>query len=302
MPMLAKIFDKPSAVALGSFDGLHKGHTAVINSSLSFAARGLIPCVLLFDKHPQQVLTGKAPAEILSPSLKEKELEKMGVCHFTVAFEEVRNLTAREFVEEILIKKLDAKAICCGYDYRFGHDGAGDAELLKELCAEFHLELKVTAAVNYKGEPVSSTRIRAAVEAGDIETANEMLGRAFSYDFKVIGGKRLGRRLGTPTINQHFPEGFVVPKYGVYISKAYVDGFWHAAVTDIGFRPTFESNTLRSETCILGFSGDLYGKNVEVGLLKYLRPEQKFSSLNELSNQIKLDSQKAAEYFGAMKK
>jgi len=302
LSMLATIFDKPSAVALGSFDGLHKGHTAVINSSLSFAARGLIPCVLLFDKHPQQILTGKAPAEILPVSLKINELEKMGVRHFMVSFEEVRNLTAREFVEEILIKKLDAKAVCCGYDYRFGHDGKGDAELLKELCAEFHLELKVTAAVNYKGEPVSSTRIRAAIEAGDIETANEMLGRAFSYNFEVVSGKRLGRRLGTPTINQQFPEGFVVPKYGVYISKAFVKDKWHVAVTDIGFRPTFESNTLRSETCILDFSGNLYGKNVEVGLLKYLRPEQKFTTLDGLSNQIKQDSLKAAEYFGNTEK
>jgi len=253
--MLAKIFDNPRRLRSAASTGCTKGHTAVINSSLSYAARGLIPCVLLFDKHPQQVLTGKTPAEILSPSLKEKELEKMGVCHFTVAFEEVRNLTAREFVEEILIKKLDAKAICCGYDYRFGHDGAGDAELLKELCAEFHLELKVTAAVNYKGEPVSSTRIRAAVEAGDIETANEMLGRAFSYDFKVIGGKRLGRRLGTPTINQHFPEGFVVPNTGVYISKAYVDGFWHAAVDGYRLPPHFRIEHAEKRNLHTGFFG-----------------------------------------------
>ncbi len=298
--MLSTIFDKPSAVALGTFDGLHKGHTAVINSTLSFAAAGgLIPCVLLFDNHPQLILTGKAPAEILPASLRIKELEKMGVRHFTVSFEEVQGLTAGEFVAEILINKLNAKAVCCGYDYRFGHDGAGDVELLKELCAKFQLELKINEAVNYKGEPVSSTRIRTAIESGDIEGANAMLGRTFSYDFEVVGGKKLGRQLGVPTINQGFPGGFVIPKHGVYVSQAVVDGCCHAAVTDIGCRPTFNECTLRSETCISEFSGDLYGQHIEVGLLKYLRPEEKFTTPQELREQITRDIQSAKEYFTA---
>ena len=295
--MLSTIFDKPSAVALGTFDGLHKGHTAVINSALAFKAQGLVPCVLLFDKHPQLVLTGKAPVEILPESLRFKELDKMGVRHFTVSFEEVRNLTATEFLEEILIKRLDAKAVCCGYDYRFGHDGAGDAVLLKTLCEERNLACKVTQAINFEGLPISSTRIRAAVENADLAAANAMLGRAFSYDFEVVGGKKLGRQLGIPTINQNFPDGFVIPKYGVYISGAVVDGIRYAAVTDIGFRPTFNESTLRSETCITDFSGDLYGRRVEVGLMKYLRAEQKFDSPQALSEQIRCDMQAAKAYF-----
>ena len=299
--MLSTIFDKPSAMALGTFDGLHKGHTAVISRAAEFRAQGLEPCVLLFDRHPQQILTGKAPAEILPASLRIKELEKMGVRHFTVSFEEVRSLSAREFVEEILMKKLDAKAVCCGYDYRFGHDGAGDAALLKKLGKELGLAVKVVSAVKYEGEPVSSTRIRTAVESGDIEAANAMLGRAFSYNFEVIGGKKLGRLLGVPTINQSFPEGFVIPKYGVYVSRAFADGCWHAAVTDIGFRPTFNESILRSETCISDFSGDLYGQHIEVGLLKYLRPEEKFASPQALRGQITRDIQSAKEYFAAHK-
>jgi riboflavin kinase / FMN adenylyltransferase len=294
--MLSTIFDKPSAVALGTFDGLHIGHMAVINAAVSYGAQGLEPCVLLFDKHPQQVLTGKAPAEILPASLREKELEKSGVRHFTVAFEDVRNLTAREFVEEVLMKRMNAKAVCCGYDYRFGHDGIGDAALLGELCGAFGLRFQVVPAVHFNGEPVSSTRIRAAVENGELDAANAMLGRAFSYNFEVVGGKKLGRLIGIPTINQHFPEGFVIPQYGVYISKAFVNGNWHCAVTDIGFRPTFNEMTLRSETCISNFKGDLYGQHVEVGLLKYLRSEQKFDSTDELSRQIKLDMQQAQMY------
>ena len=127
-----------------------------------------------------------------------------------------------------------------------------------------------------------------------------MLGRTFSYDFKVIGGKKLGRKLGSPTMNQNFTDGFVIPKYGVYISKAFVDGFWHSAVTNIGVCPTFGIDALRSETCISDFSGNLYGKHIEVGLIKFLRDEQKFASAEDLGKQMKIDIQKSKEYFTAM--
>lgn len=294
--MLSTIFDKPSAVALGTFDGLHKGHKAVINSALALKAQGLTPCVLLFDKHPQQVLTGKAPVAILSETLRVKELDEMGVCHFVISFEEVRNLTSTAFLEEILVKRLKAKAVCCGYDYRFGHDGA-DAVQLKALCEERALECKVTHAVKFEGLPISSTRIRTAIENGELEAANAMLGRAFAYDFEVVGGKKLGRKLGIPTINQNFPEGFVIPKYGVYVSQAIVDGTRHVSVTDIGFRPTFNGGALRSETSIVDFSGDLYGCRIEVGLMKYLRAEQKFDTPHALVEQIKCDIKNAREYF-----
>ncbi|HZK39604.1 MAG TPA: bifunctional riboflavin kinase/FAD synthetase [Clostridia bacterium] len=294
--MLSTIFDKPSAVALGTFDGLHKGHTAVIDSALAFKAQGLTSCVLLFDKHPQEVLAGTAPLAILSESLRLKELDKMGVCHFVISFEDVRDLTAIEFLEEILIKRLNAKAVCCGYDYHFGHDGA-DATELKELCQAKKIECKVTHAVKFEGLPISSTRIRTAIKNGDLEAANAMLGRAFAYDFEVIDGKKRGRKLGIPTINQSFPQGFVIPKVGVYVSTAIVDGSRHASVTDIGFRPTFNGTTLRSETSIVDFSGDLYGDNIEVRLMKYLRAEKKFSSPQALVDQIKQDIQSAREYF-----
>lgn len=288
---------KPSAVALGSFDGLHKGHMAVINTALSYKAKGLIPCVLLFDVHPQQILSGKAPMAILPPSLRKRKLEKLGILCFPVAFEDVRTMAPEEFVRHILVDKMNAQAICCGYDYRFGYHGTGDVSSLKELCSDLSIDLKVAAVVEYEGEPISSTRIRGAIEQGNIQSANAMLGRAFSYDYEVVGGDRVGRLLGAPTINQLFPEGFVIPKFGVYAAKAFVENAWHAAVTNIGRRPTFDSNVLRSETCILDFSGDLYGQNIEVGLLQYLRGEQKFNSLEELSNQIQCDAQLAKGIF-----
>lgn len=295
--MKATISANPSAVALGTFDGLHKGHTAVIRSALAFKAQGLTPCVLLFDKHPQLVLTGKAPVAILPESLRLKELDEMGVRHFSVPFEDVRHLTATEFFSEVLIKRLHAKAVCCGYDYRFGHDGEGNAALLKSLCEKSGLAYRVTQAVNFEDLPISSTRIRTAVESGDLEAASAMLGRDFSYNFEVVGGKKLGRKLGVPTINQNFPEGFVIPKAGVYISRALIDGVWHSSVTDIGFRPTFNGSSLRSETSIVDFSGDLYGRRIEVALMKYLRAERKFSSPRALKEQIARDIQAAREYF-----
>lgn len=294
--MQSTIFNKPSAVALGTFDGLHKGHTAVIDSALALKAQGLTPCVLLFDQHPQQVLTGTAPVAILSESLRLKELDKMGVCHFVISFEEVRHLTATEFLEDVLMKRLNAKAVCCGFDYRFGHDGA-DAVELKALCQERALECKVTHAVKFEGLPISSTRIRTAIENGDLKAANAMLGRAFAYDFEVVGGKKRGRTLGVPTINQNFPQGFVIPKNGVYVSGAIVEGNRHASVTNIGSRPTFNGTTLRSETSIVDFSGDLYGCRIEVGLMKYLREEKKFDSPQALVEQIKRDIQSTREYF-----
>lgn len=295
--MLQVLFDKPSAVALGNFDGLHKGHAAVINASLSYAKEGLVPLVLLFEPHPEQVIYGIAPAEIMTASLRTQELDRLGAGHITMPFTEIRSLPPRAFLEDILMKKLNARAVCCGYDYRFGYGGTGGVALLKELCPQLGLKISVVDAVYFNGSPISSTRIRAAVAAGEIEQANIMLGRAFSYDFEVVGGDRLGRLIGAPTINQLFPDGFAVPKQGVYASKTLVGDVLHASVTNIGVRPTIDGNILRSETCIADFSGDLYGRNVEVGLLKYIRAEAKFRSLKELSLQIETDMRQAVELF-----
>lgn len=157
----------------------------------------------------------------------------------------------------------------------------------------------MTEEVDFCGLPVSSTRIRAALEQGRPEEANAMLGRPFCYDFTVVGGDRRGRKLGAPTINQFFPSGFVVPKFGVYASKTLVEGRYHPSVTNIGMRPTIGTQSLRSETYIMDFSGDLYGQNIEVSLLHFLRGEVRFESLDALRAQIAADAQAARNFVQA---
>lgn len=287
-----------TAVTLGSFDGLHKGHIAVIACAFEMQKKhGLLPLVLLFDRHPMLTVSGKAPDMILQPSLRDELIARTGAGKRIVSFREVRDMTCREFFEEILIGKLNAGGICCGWNYRFGKNNEGGTEELKALCEEYGVELKITPPVDFGGFPVSSTRIRQAVESGDIALANAMLGREFRYKLTVVDGQHRGRLIGSPTINQRFEEGFVRPKKGVYASVTVVDGKEYPSVTNIGLRPSFEDEDFRSETCILGFSGNLYGQEIEVRLLEYLRDEIKFDSIDELSAQINADAETSEEIF-----
>ncbi len=291
-------FNEKTAVALGTFDGLHKGHISVITCALSYKERGFIPLVMLFDSHPLLSLTGNAPAEILQNGLRSEIIENCGAQSVTVSFDEIKNLSCREFFEEIIIKKLNAGAVCCGGNYRFGKGGEGGCKELQALCNEFSVELTVSPEICFGSSPVSSTRIRKAIENGDIPLANAMLGREFRYKYEVVSGDKRGRLMGAPTINQHFGENFVVPKKGVYASVTVVDGKEYSSVTNIGMRPSFENTDLRSETCILGFSGDLYGEFIEVRLLKYLRGEIKFDSMEALGEQIRKDAEASLKIRG----
>ncbi|MBQ2903511.1 MAG: riboflavin biosynthesis protein RibF [Clostridia bacterium] len=290
--------ERKTAVTLGSFDGLHKGHIAVIACAFEMQKEhGLLPLVLLFDKHPMLTVSGRAPDMILQSALRDELIAKTGAGKRIVPFREVRNMSCREFFEKILIEKLNAGGVCCGWNYRFGKNNEGGISELTALCEEYGVMLRITPPVDFGGEPVSSTRIRQAVEGGDIPLANAMLGREFRYRLTVVDGQHRGRLIGAPTINQRFDEGFVIPKKGVYASVTVVDGTEYASVTNIGLRPSFENEDFRSETCILGFSGNLYGQEIEVRLLQYLRDETKFDSLEKLSEQIGRDAGKSEEIF-----
>lgn len=290
--------ERKTAVTLGSFDGLHKGHMSVIACAFEMQKKyGLSPLVLLFDRHPMLALSGKAPDTVLQPSLRDTIIAKTGAEKRIVPFDLVKDMSCREFFEKILIEKLNAGGVCCGWNYRFGKNNGGGIDELRALCDEFGVKLKISPPVDYQGSPVSSTRIRQAVEKGDIPLANALLGREFRYKLTVVDGQHRGRLIGSPTINQRFDNGFVKPQKGVYASVTIVDGKEYPSVTNIGLRPSFENEDFRSETCILGFSGNLYGLEIEVRLLDYLRDEVKFDSLDELSAQIRKDAEKSEEIF-----
>lgn len=298
-----KIKNQGTAVALGYFDGIHLGHQAVLNTALSYAKKEkLVPVVMLFDIHPRKLISGVIPPMLTSEEKKRQRLTEMGFTVVDFNFREAMNYSPDEFIEKILIDALNARVVSCGFDYHYGKGGKGNAKTL-------HDELKKRGIKAFSKEPIllgseviSSTSIRALISEGEIEKANTMLGTCFSYDFTVKKGDGLGRVLGFPTINQFFPQDFIVPKYGVYASKVQLDGKWYPAVTNVGVRPTVTKASMRSETCILDFSGDLYGKNVEVSLIKFIREEKKFPDLDALSAQIEKDIIKARNIYNEVVK
>ncbi len=277
-------------VALGTFDGLHIGHKAVINCETTEYENKL---ALMFYEHPAVFLTGKNPGKLLTTQKEREILDSWEITPEYIDFKEISQYSSEAFVDEILVKKYNAKSIACGFNYRFGKDARGDVNTLRRLCFEREIKLTVVDEVQYNFEAVSSTRIRNALQNGDVKSANEMLGRPFSYNFQVLHGDERGRILGSPTINQFFPYDFCVPEFGVYASFTVVDGKKYPSVTNIGIRPTIGNSEKRSETNIVGFEGDLYGQYPEVFIIQKLRGEMHFNSLDELSEQIAKDREKA---------
>ncbi|MCL2194836.1 MAG: bifunctional riboflavin kinase/FMN adenylyltransferase [Oscillospiraceae bacterium] len=277
-------------IALGSFDGLHAAHRAVLRGATA---------VLLFSEHPQVTLHGQAPLQLLTNDERAHRLQAAGLRLLHVDFAELAALPPAQFIA-LLRERYGATGLRCGHNFRFGAGAQGNIALLRELCATHGMTLSIVPRIAYRGDTVSSTRIRAALQQGEITQVNAMLGRAFGYSFPVEHGARLGRVLGAPTLNQHFTPGYCVPKAGVYASRACVDGAWWPAVTNIGLRPTISNHSEateqhrrcpRSETHIPGFAGDLYGQRVPVRLLRFVREERRFGSVEELKAQILQDIQ-----------
>lgn len=280
-------------VALGTFDGLHLGHKKVLLSDTSEYDEKI---ALMFAEHPQKTLSGNVPGELITPTKRSNLLNEWGYVSEFLDFSKISGISPEDFVDEILVGKFGATALCCGFNYRFGKGAKGDVALLKQLCAEREIKLTVCDEVDFEGAPISSTRIRECIKNGEIRTANQMLGRYFSYDFEVVHGDARGRILGSPTINQFFTENFAVAEYGVYASFTIVNGKKYISVTNIGVRPTIEGTSeKRSETNIVGFDGDLYGQNIEVFLVEKLRGEMAFKSLDELGARIFADRESATQ-------
>ncbi|MCH5199096.1 MAG: riboflavin biosynthesis protein RibF [Oscillospiraceae bacterium] len=281
------------AAALGYFDGLHLAHIKVISAALKEKENGLSPCILLFDESPAKVLAGINVPKLISNEDREAFLRGMGLEIIKIKFSEIKDESPEKFVSCELKARLGIAFISCGYNYTFGKNGAGNAKTLNNLCNTYGIGLSVCGEVTKNGETVSSTAIRNAVKSGDMKKAVNFLGRPLSFVSPVFSGDSRGRLLGFPTINQYLPEDFIVPKFGVYASIAEFDGKKYPAVTNIGSRPTFGGENPRSETHIIGFSGDLYSRNIRIGLIDFIRGEKKFPSAENLILQIENDAQTA---------
>lgn len=279
----------PRSVALGLFDGLHPAHRQVILSATTGIDDGTSVAVYTFD--PATIHTKTISGLLYHPDEEEHLLSQMGVDELlSVDFSTVQHLSPADFVHTILKEQLGAVKVSCGYNYRFGYRGEGDTALLTQLCAEVGIAVTVVPEIDIDGIPVSSTAIRSAIADGDMALTRRLLGRPYRLCAPVIQGQHLGRELEFPTINQAFPNGFALPRFGVYASCVEIEGETYPAVTNIGVRPTVGADAPLAETHIFGFSGDLYGKTPSVYPLTFLRPEQRFTTVEELREQIAQDT------------
>ncbi len=279
------------AVALGLFDGVHLGHRAVISRPVSMAAQGLVPGVFTFRNTTLAYKQGRSIEYIYTDSYKERLVRRLGISEvFSEDFRELRELSGEEFARDILSRRLDAACVVCGTDFRFGRNASCGINELAELGKKYGFAAEVADDVIADGENISSKRIRALLREGSPEKAALLLGEKYTVSGETVYGNQIGRTIDFPTVNQLFEEGQLVPKCGVYSSSVAIDGTEYRAVTNIGVKPTIagERSPL-AETHILGFSGDLYGRYLEVRLNSFIRPEQKFSSLEELRSQIQQD-------------
>lgn len=282
-------------IALGTFDGLHKGHEAVLNAALGF--EGLTPIAVTFNEPPKRQTTGSFIPMLMDSKLKNQKLLKMGFAEIHVLqYSEIHFLTPKQFLDG-LCEKYNVKAFVCGFNYRFGNGGVGDAAYLSSYCHEREIEAVVCPNTLVSGQTVSSTLIRSLISCGNVSFANMLLNDPFSFESTVLHGDERGRVMGFPTANQELDANLVEPKYGVYATSVVVDGREYPAVTNIGIRPTFVLKKPISETYILGFEGELYGKSVTVKLLEYLREEMRFDGIEELKNEIALDCERAKKEF-----
>lgn len=290
-----------NAVALGNFDGLHLGHAKLIKEITK--RTDVDSYVYTFEIHPSKFIS-EDPSAVKSLITNEQKVEilsKMGVRHVCFDdFRRVKDMTPSEFVKDVLIGTLRCDVAICGYNFSFGKNGTGTSGFLKSELAKYGAECVIVSPVAHNGTAISSTRIRSLIESGDVCEAAKLLGRPFSIRRPVIHGRMLGRTLGIPTINQRFGEDCIIPANGVYLCTVTLDGKDIPAICDVGTKPTVNGNELLSETHIISYDGDLYGKTVEVSFLKRLREERRFSDTDELKRVIQNDISNAKKYFGIM--
>jgi riboflavin kinase/FMN adenylyltransferase len=294
----------PLFLAIGVFDGVHLGHQAVISAATNHAraAQGT-PVVMTFDPHPLKVLRPQhAPHQLTATQHKIALIRNLGVEHLLVInFDKKFAATSPEkFVEELVVHSRPLREICVGHEWSFGKDRRGNLDLLKKLGPRFDFSVVGVPPVLINGEVVSSTAIRQAVENGDFVKAAEMLGRDYTILGTVTHGDNLGKKIGFPTANlSAHSEQF--PPNGVYLAQAWINGVLYHGVINLGYRPTVSSGKSERvlEIYLLDFDRDIYGEDVEVRFVRYLRPERKFDNMKSLAQQIELDVRQARELCAA---
>lgn len=266
------------AIALGMFDGVHIGHRAVLESAIKSGFKSL---AVTFDSLPF-----KNGGILMTPQIKEEALKVFGIDEVRfLNFEEVKDLAPLEFLER-LCHKYEVAKIVCGFNYRFGRKAEGTTEFLRNYCEERGIIFDEIPPVTQFDTPVSSTLIKQLLNNGEAEKAEQLLTTPFYFKAVVENGDHRGRTIDFPTANQKYPENYVELKSGVYQTVVTVDGKRYDGVTNIGFRPTYPTKKTTAETYILNFNEDCYGKELKLEIIKFLRPEQKFNSLEELKNAI----------------
>ncbi len=292
-----------TVIALGFFDGVHRGHGALLEKAVQRARElGAEPVVFTFDRPPKEVVTGKPVFLINSPEDRRGLVKRLyGIERIILApFDrEMMTLPWDAFVEQKLVRELNAVHLVAGHDHRFGHKNQGTPALLQEKCRELGLGCDIIPKVEIDGITVSSTYIRELVESGDVETAARFLGHRHCMTQTVGHGQRLGRTIGIPTVNLTVPDHVLTPKFGVYVSRVYLpDGRSCAGVTNVGTRPTVsQGDAVSVETFLLDFDGDLYGQSIRLEYCKRLRGEVKFDSLEALREEIQKNIRQTRAYF-----
>jgi riboflavin kinase/FMN adenylyltransferase len=289
-------------LTIGNYDGVHVGHKRIIRKVVEKAADiSGTPMLMTFFPHPHSVLKPDSYIRLITPpSVKERLVASSGIeVMFQIPFDDhLRSIAPEVFIDDILVGKIGVANVIVGYDFHFGKGGAGDVEMLREFARTRGFHFDVVEAITIDGEKIGSNRIRRLIMEGDVRKANELLDRPHMIEGIVVHGVNRGKNMGFPTIN--FETVFeLIPHNGVYITEVEFDGKKWPSVTNIGFNPTFDGKKLLVETHILGYTGDLYGRDIVIYFHDRIRQEKKFRDMVELKAQITADVETARKYFEA---
>ncbi len=295
---------EPCVVALGNFDGIHLGHQAIIKKAVNDArGEGLKSAVFTFSNHPRNLLKKeKVVKGILYTEDKLSIIEKLGVDYvFNISFtEKIMNMEPVDFIHDLLLDKLKAREVMCGFNYRFGRMAQGDVNLLIKEGMENNFGVHITQPFRVDGRIVSSSLIREEIKAGNFIECEKLLGRTYAVKGEVVIGNKIGRTIGFPTCNINIDESMASPPNGVYITRCIYDGVTYPSITNVGTKPTIGEYARNIETHIFKFDKQLYGSEIKVEFIEKMRDELKFDSLEELKKQIDIDYEEALAYHNAL--